>query len=188
MVERPHNLEEFTSTPTWCTCLHRVMVHDRERFFFGRRDRTVTRHPPCLVLGWVYQMRNEFHLRHLKLFRNVRGQGPFLRTPLLTRHLVFFFSMKKEMIKRKRKNFSRKPLYENDFAEETRVIGQELEKGSLRINRTRAPLGHYVATEFESKLGRYVATELEKKLGRYVATELFRNVDTTLVHAFSSTL
>ncbi|KAF3559505.1 hypothetical protein F2Q69_00015121 [Brassica cretica] len=25
-------------------------------------------------------------------------------------------------------------------------------------------------------------------LGRYVATELFRNVDTTLVHAFSSTL
>ncbi|KAF3605577.1 hypothetical protein DY000_02048218 [Brassica cretica] len=36
--------------------------------------------------------------------------------------------------------------------------------------------------------GRCVATELEPKLGRYVATELFRNVDTTLVHAFSSTL
>ncbi|KAF2580255.1 hypothetical protein F2Q68_00005512 [Brassica cretica] len=37
-------------------------------------------------------------------------------------------------------------------------------------------------------LGRYVATELEPKIGRYVATELFRNIDTTLVHAFSSTL
>ncbi|KAF3515897.1 hypothetical protein DY000_02060344 [Brassica cretica] len=36
-------------------------------------------------------------------------------------------------------------------------------------------------------LGRYVATELEQKLGRYVATELFRNVYTTLIHAFSST-
>ena len=30
--------------------------------------------------------------------------------------------------------------------------------------------------------------KLEQELGRYVATELFRNVDTTLVHAFSSTL
>ncbi|KAF2619230.1 hypothetical protein F2Q68_00040186 [Brassica cretica] len=49
-------------------------------------------------------------------------------------------------------------------------------KGSLRSDRTRVPLG------------RYVATELEPKFGRYVATELFRNVDTTLVHAFSSTL
>ncbi|KAF3582487.1 hypothetical protein DY000_02033092 [Brassica cretica] len=37
-------------------------------------------------------------------------------------------------------------------------------------------------------LGLYVATKLEPKLGCYVATELFRNVDTTLVHAFSSTL
>ncbi|KAF3594736.1 hypothetical protein DY000_02021463 [Brassica cretica] len=49
-------------------------------------------------------------------------------------------------------------------------------KGSLRSDRTRVPLG------------RYVATELEPKLGRYVAIKLFRNVDTTLVHAFSSTL
>ncbi|KAL0645716.1 hypothetical protein Bca4012_044007 [Brassica carinata] len=63
MVKRSNDLEEFTSTPTWCTCLHRAMVHDRERFFFGRRDRTVTRQPPCLVLGWVYRMRNKFHLR-----------------------------------------------------------------------------------------------------------------------------
>ncbi|KAF3535132.1 hypothetical protein F2Q69_00018196 [Brassica cretica] len=62
------------------------------------------------------------------------------------------------------------------FAEEPRVIGQKLEKGSLRSDRTRVPLG------------RYVATELEPKFGRYVVTELFRNVDTTLVHAFSSTL
>ncbi|KAF3500486.1 hypothetical protein F2Q69_00040926 [Brassica cretica] len=57
-----------------------------------------------------------------------------------------------------------------------RVIRQELEEG------------HYVATGFEQELGRYVATELQPKLGRYVAAELFRNVDTTLVHAFSSTL
>ncbi|KAF3584818.1 hypothetical protein F2Q69_00029838 [Brassica cretica] len=49
-------------------------------------------------------------------------------------------------------------------------------------------LGRYVATELEPKLGRYVATELEQKLGRYVATEFFRNVNTTLVPAFSSTL
>ncbi|KAF3576524.1 hypothetical protein DY000_02030397 [Brassica cretica] len=48
-------------------------------------------------------------------------------------------------------------------------------KGSLRSNRTHVPLG------------RYVATELEPKLGRYVATELFRNNDTPLVHASSST-
>ncbi|KAF3488885.1 hypothetical protein F2Q69_00053611 [Brassica cretica] len=63
-------------------------------------------------------------------------------------------------------------------------------KGSLRSDRASAPLGRYVATELEleQKLGRYVATELEPKLGLYVATELFRNVDTTLVHEFSSTL
>ncbi|KAF3605213.1 hypothetical protein DY000_02048293 [Brassica cretica] len=56
---------------------------------------------------------------------------------------------------------------------------------SLRSDRARAKA---VATELEPKLGRYIATELEPKFGRYVATELFRNVDTTLVHAFSSTL
>ncbi|KAF3513194.1 hypothetical protein F2Q69_00007569 [Brassica cretica] len=59
---------------------------------------------------------------------------------------------------------------------------------SLRSDRASIPLGRYIATEFKPKLDRYVATELEPKLGRYVATELFRNVDTTLVHAFSSTL
>ncbi|KAF3592831.1 hypothetical protein DY000_02022556 [Brassica cretica] len=74
------------------------------------------------------------------------------------------------------------------------------EARSLRSDRTSIPLSRYVVTELESKLGRYVATELEQELdryvatelepkfGRYVATELFRNVDTTLVHAFSSTL
>ncbi|KAF2580253.1 hypothetical protein F2Q68_00005510 [Brassica cretica] len=60
-------------------------------------------------------------------------------------------------------------------------------KGSLRSDRTRVPLGRYIATELDPKLGHYVATELEPKFGRYVATELFQNVDTTLVHAFSST-
>ncbi|KAF3558177.1 hypothetical protein F2Q69_00012472 [Brassica cretica] len=125
------------------------------------------------------------------------------------------------------------------FAEETRIIGQEIKKGRYaateRVFRSVAAwqpkpklgryiatelkpklgryiatelkpkLGRYVATELEQKLsryvatelkqelgrqklGRYIATELEPKLGRYIATELFRNVDTTLVHAFSSTL
>ncbi|KAF3502349.1 hypothetical protein F2Q69_00043138 [Brassica cretica] len=58
------------------------------------------------------------------------------------------------------------------FAEKRRVIGQRARKGSLRNDRTCAPLGRYVATEFELWLGRYVATELESKLGRYVATKL----------------
>ncbi|KAF3526311.1 hypothetical protein F2Q69_00048841 [Brassica cretica] len=52
------------------------------------------------------------------------------------------------------------------FAEEIQDIGQELEKG------------RYVATENSSA----------RSLGLYVATELFQNVDTTLVHVFSSAL
>ncbi|KAF2565691.1 hypothetical protein F2Q68_00026227 [Brassica cretica] len=59
---------------------------------------------------------------------------------------------------------------------------------SLRSDRASIPLGRYVATKLKPKLGCYVAIELEQELGRFVATELFRNVDTTLVHAFSSTL
>ncbi|KAF2557577.1 hypothetical protein F2Q68_00016408 [Brassica cretica] len=59
---------------------------------------------------------------------------------------------------------------------------------SLRSDRASVLLGRYVATELEHSLGRYVVTELERSLSRYVATELFRNIDTTLVHAFSSTL
>ncbi|KAF3501592.1 hypothetical protein F2Q69_00043347 [Brassica cretica] len=74
-------------------------------------------------------------------------------------------------------------LYGGNTSHRTRA-----RKGSLRGDQTRAPLGRYVATELELKLGRYVATELEPKLGRYVATEHFRNVDTTLVHVFSSTV
>ncbi|KAF3601662.1 hypothetical protein F2Q69_00035054 [Brassica cretica] len=59
---------------------------------------------------------------------------------------------------------------------------------SLRSDQTPIPLGRYVATELVLEHGRYVATGLEPKFGRYVATELFRNVDTTSVNAFSSTL
>ncbi|KAF3563108.1 hypothetical protein DY000_02014495 [Brassica cretica] len=101
-------------------------------------------------------------------------------------------------------------LTEEYQREETRIIGQELEKDcytatkrvlrSVATDRARAEarsllkpeLGRYVATklepELEPELGRYVATELEPKFGRYVATELFQNVDTKSVHAFSSTL
>ena len=91
LIERSHDLEEFASTPTWCTFLDQATVHDRERLLFGRCDRTLTREPPCLVLSRVYRMRNEFYLRHKELFRNVHGRGPFLRTPFLTRHFVFSF-------------------------------------------------------------------------------------------------
>uniref|UniRef100_A0A0D2ZQR2 Uncharacterized protein n=1 Tax=Brassica oleracea var. oleracea TaxID=109376 RepID=A0A0D2ZQR2_BRAOL len=79
-------------------------------------------------------------------------------------------------------------FFAKSFVEETRVIGQRAQKGSLRSDRTCAPLGRYVATEFEPRLSRYVATErhfrsvakLEQELatelwlelGCYVATEL----------------
>ncbi|KAF3523764.1 hypothetical protein F2Q69_00046659 [Brassica cretica] len=75
-----------------------------------------------------------------------------------------------------------------------RYIATELEPNLSRYVATELEpkLGRYVATVLELKLGRYVAIkleqELEPKIGHYVASELFRNVDTTLVHAFSSTL
>ncbi|KAF3512825.1 hypothetical protein F2Q69_00007252 [Brassica cretica] len=52
------------------------------------------------------------------------------------------------------------------------------QKGSLRSDRTRAPLGRYVATELEPKLGRLELgpklgqLELGRSLGRYLATKL----------------
>ncbi|KAF2597339.1 hypothetical protein F2Q68_00008965 [Brassica cretica] len=61
-------------------------------------------------------------------------------------------------------------------------------KGSLRSDQARAKARSLRSDRASIPLGRYVATELKPKLGRYVATEIFRNVDTTLVHAFSSTL
>uniref|UniRef100_A0A0D3BT26 Squalene cyclase C-terminal domain-containing protein n=1 Tax=Brassica oleracea var. oleracea TaxID=109376 RepID=A0A0D3BT26_BRAOL len=53
---------------------------------------------------------------------------------------------------------------------------------SLRSDRASIPLGRYVTTELEPKLGRYIARSLRSDRA------LFQNVDTTLVHAFSSTL
>ncbi|KAF3523628.1 hypothetical protein F2Q69_00047434 [Brassica cretica] len=70
----------------------------------------------------------------------------------------------------------------NDKFYQTPVLGRYV------ATELEPKIGRYVATELEPKLGRYVATELEPKLGRYVVTKLFRNVDTTSVHAFSSTL
>ncbi|KAF3539401.1 hypothetical protein F2Q69_00020376 [Brassica cretica] len=67
-------------------------------------------------------------------------------------------------------------------------LGRYVVLGRYVATELKQKLGRYVATELEQKLGRYVATEFEPKLGRYVATELFRNIDTTLVDAFSSTL
>ncbi|KAF2531192.1 hypothetical protein F2Q70_00031502 [Brassica cretica] len=59
---------------------------------------------------------------------------------------------------------------------------------SLRSDRVRAKAQSLHSNQTTIPLGRYVATELEPKFGRYEATELFRNIDTTSVHAFSSTL
>ncbi|KAF3532036.1 hypothetical protein DY000_02039623 [Brassica cretica] len=59
---------------------------------------------------------------------------------------------------------------------------------SLRSDRVRVKAQSLRSDRTPIPPGRYVATELEPKFGRYVATELFRNVDTTSVHAFSSTL
>ncbi|KAF2541962.1 hypothetical protein F2Q68_00030572 [Brassica cretica] len=59
---------------------------------------------------------------------------------------------------------------------------------SLHSDRARANARSLRSDRAFVPLGRYIATELEPKLGRYVTTELFRNVDTTLVHALSSTL
>ncbi|KAF3503931.1 hypothetical protein F2Q69_00041069 [Brassica cretica] len=59
---------------------------------------------------------------------------------------------------------------------------------SLHSDRVRAKAQSLHSDQTSIPLGRYVATELEPKFGRYIATELFRNVDTTSVRAFSSTL
>ncbi|KAF3592438.1 hypothetical protein DY000_02024111 [Brassica cretica] len=82
----------------------------------------------------------------------------------------------------KRRKILRQIFFRNRFFFTKNLCGRNANhrtrarEGSLRSDQTCAPLG------------RYVATELEPKFGRYVATELFRNVDTTSVHAFSSTL
>ncbi|KAF2562776.1 hypothetical protein F2Q70_00017853 [Brassica cretica] len=94
----------------------------------------------------------------------------------------------------KRRKILRQIFFQNRFFFTKNLCGRNANhrtrarEGSLRSDQTRAPLGRYVATELEPKLSRYVATELEPKFGRYIATELFRNINTTSVHAFSSTL
>ncbi|KAF3502214.1 hypothetical protein F2Q69_00043503 [Brassica cretica] len=61
---------------------------------------------------------------------------------------------------------------------------------SLHSDQARAKLSRYVATERPSvRSARSLRSDRARaKFGRYVVTELFRNVDTTLVHVFSSTL
>ncbi|KAF2591440.1 hypothetical protein F2Q70_00038297 [Brassica cretica] len=70
---------------------------------------------------------------------------------------------------------------------------------SLRSDQAPAKLGRYVATEHaHGSVATYqpstnTAWSLRSdrapaKLGRYVATELSQNVDTTRIHAFSSSL
>ncbi|KAF3553005.1 hypothetical protein F2Q69_00014693 [Brassica cretica] len=59
---------------------------------------------------------------------------------------------------------------------------------SLHSDQVRAKAQSLRRDQTSIPLGRYVATELEPKFGRYVATKLFRNVYTTSVQAFSSTL
>ena len=90
LIERPHDLEKFTSAPTWRIFLDQATVHDRERLLFGRCDRTITRNPICLILSRVYRMRHELYLQYKELFMNVCGRGSFFRSPFLTRHFVLF--------------------------------------------------------------------------------------------------
>ncbi|KAF2588370.1 hypothetical protein F2Q70_00038491 [Brassica cretica] len=73
------------------------------------------------------------------------------------------------------------------------------DRASIPLGRYAVPFSHYVATELEPSSVATLRPSVRSArslrsdrasvpLGRYVATELFRNVDTTLVHAFSSTL
>ncbi|KAF3586476.1 hypothetical protein F2Q69_00027793 [Brassica cretica] len=70
---------------------------------------------------------------------------------------------------------------------------------SLRSDRARTRLGRYIATELKPssvatyRPSTYTARSLRSdqartRLGRCVATKLSQNVDTTRIHAFSSTL
>ncbi|KAF2535630.1 hypothetical protein F2Q68_00020222 [Brassica cretica] len=63
---------------------------------------------------------------------------------------------------------------------------------SLRSDRVRAKLGRYVRSARSLRSDRSARSlrcdRVRAEARSYVATELFRNVDTTLVHAFSSTL
>ncbi|KAF3550319.1 hypothetical protein DY000_02004965 [Brassica cretica] len=119
-------------------------------------------------------------LAHGALQKRSRART-FLRTPLLTRHLVFSFLIKKEMIerKKKKKEFFKKPLYENEpVTDRSEYDDRNTDEPSSVI--TLLPHMHAVQSLRSNRAS--------VPFGRYVATELFRNVDTTLVHAFSSTL
>ncbi|KAF3490188.1 hypothetical protein F2Q69_00053527 [Brassica cretica] len=98
----------------------------------------------------------------------------------------------------------------------SQALSLRSDRARIRLGRYVATklepkLGRYVATKLEPKLGRYVATEHERgsvstyrpsssqtrslridrartRLGRYVAIGLSQNIDTTRIHAFSSTL
>ncbi|KAF3559153.1 hypothetical protein F2Q69_00013098 [Brassica cretica] len=126
------------------------------------------------------------------------------RRKLLRQILFEIDSYLRKALRRKRESLDKSPkriVTQRPNTCSTRLLRSvrvRAKAQSLRSNRTpiligryvatKHSLGRYVATGLEPKLGRYVAIELEQELGRYVATELFRNIDTTLVHAFSSTL
>ena len=65
----------------------------------------------------------------------------------------------------KRRKILRQIFFRNRFFFTKNLCGRNANhrtrarEGSLRCDQTRAPLGRYVATEFEPKLSRYVATK-----------------------------
>ncbi|KAF2536730.1 hypothetical protein F2Q68_00020284 [Brassica cretica] len=73
MVEQSHDREKLVGTPAWILFLDCTIVLDRERLLFGRSHRTIMRNPPCLILGGIYRVRHELHLRNNELFVSTRG-------------------------------------------------------------------------------------------------------------------
>ncbi|KAF3486283.1 hypothetical protein F2Q69_00052397 [Brassica cretica] len=99
----------------------------------------------------------------------------------------------KSQKKKNVKTFFEKYFFEIDFVLR-KVLGRKRESSNKSSKRfaTQQP-NACSARSLHSNRARAKAPSLRSDrasvpLGRYVATELFRNVDTTLVHAFSSTL
>ncbi|KAG5373866.1 hypothetical protein IGI04_042815, partial [Brassica rapa subsp. trilocularis] len=73
MVQRSHDRKKLVGTPASIPFLNSMMDQDRERLLFGRSHQTIMRNPPCLVLGGMYRVRHELHLRNNELFVSTRG-------------------------------------------------------------------------------------------------------------------
>ncbi|KAF2539679.1 hypothetical protein F2Q68_00021209 [Brassica cretica] len=132
---KPHGPKEVASAPARRTIFDRTMVHDGERFLVRRRDRTIPRSPPRLVLGRDYRVRHKLNLRHKKLSVDICGRG----TTRSNGHVSIPATDKLEYGNRT----TDKPI---TIATQQPSMYNAL---SLRINLARAPLSRHVATELE---------------------------------------